>query len=408
MIQYLRDIAFEKRAWRIAGIYFVVSVAWIVFSDRLLYLFFDDEARLLEVSVFKGLLFVLVTAVMLLFLVGQALNQLRRSESEYAAVLESSKRFTDAIIESLPGVLYFYDDERRFIRWNRNLERVTGYSEEEMHDADPLDFFEGADRTRVGKRIDRVYEEGEASVEAEFVSRDGTRTPYFFTGRRVDLYGKPCLMGVGIDISDRVEAEQELRRLNARLEAIVAERTQELQVALSRAETADRMKSTFLATMSHELRTPLNSIIGFTGILLQGLAGDLSPEQRKQLGMVQISARHLLELINDVLDISKIEVGQVEVELEPFSVPEMLSRVVESVSPMVADKNLSLDLFIADGLGSLNSDERRVRQIVLNLLNNAVKFTETGGVVVRARMRDGGLEVAVEDTGIGIDPDELT
>lgn len=407
MIQVLRDIVVEKRARGISIIYLVVASVWIVFSDRLLYLFVDGEEQLLEASVYKGIFFVVVTSLMLLVLVGRAMNDLRRGERSYAEILESSKRFADAVIESLPGVLYFYDEERRLIRWNRNLEIVTGYSADEMKDKDPLDFFEGDDRDFILGRIGRVFEEGSATAEAAIVGKDGTRQPYYFTGIRVELDGKPCLMGVGIDISDRVAAEQELRDLNLELESKVVERTQELQAALSRAEAADRMKSAFLATMSHELRTPLNSIIGFTGILLQGLAGDLNDEQRKQLGMVQRSVRHLLDLINDILDISRIEAGQVELHLQPFLVPQLLSNLVESLGPMVSAKGLSMDLFISEDVTALVSDERRVRQIVLNLVNNAVKFTQTGGVVVRARMDAGALEVEVEDTGIGIPPEEI-
>src|SRR6185503_5779065 len=113
------------------------------------------------------------------------------------------------------------------------------------------------------------------------------------------------------------------------LELEVTERTSDLQAALVRAEAADRIKSAFLATMSHELRTPLNSIIGFTGIVLKGMAGPLSAEQTKQLGMVQGSARHLLALINDVLDISKIEAGQLEIRPAPFDLRASIGRVSE-------------------------------------------------------------------------------
>ncbi len=126
------------------------------------------------------------------------------------------------------------------------------------------------------------------------------------------------ILSIGTDITERKRAEEAIRELNASLEQRVAERTAELAVARDRAEAADRLKSAFLATMSHELRTPLNSIIGFTGIILQGLAGPLNAEQTKQLGMVRDSARHLLALINDVLDISKIEAGQMEVEVRTF------------------------------------------------------------------------------------------
>ncbi len=138
-----------------------------------------------------------------------------------------------------------------------------------------------------------------------------------------------------------MDAERELRDHRDHLEDLVKIRTDQLALATERAEESDRLKSAFLATMSHELRTPLNSIIGFTGILHQGLAGSLNDEQKKQLGMVQNSAHHLLELINDVLDISKIEAGQLEIARDPFDLRRSLDKVVHLVSPMAEEKGAS-------------------------------------------------------------------
>ena len=182
---------------------------------------------------------------------------------------------------------------------------------------------------------------------------------------------------------------------------------EELAAARDRAESADRLKSAFLATMSHELRTPLNSIIGFTGILLQGLAGPVNAEQAKQLGIVRDSARHLLALINDVLDISKIEAGQLTVVCEPFDLRAAIDKVVGIVRPLAEKKALALRADVAPEIGAWRGDARRVEQILLNLLNNAVKFTERGEVALRAAREDGWLVLAVADTGIGIRPEDL-
>ena len=156
-------------------------------------------------------------------------------------------------------------------------------------------------------------------------------------------------------------------------------KAQELEKANVRLQEVDRLKSVFLATMSHELRTPLNSIIGFTGILLQKLAGPVNEEQAKQLGMVKNSARHLLALINDVLDISKIEAGQLEIVRERFELPEMIESVRKTMEPLAAGKGLALSKVLDPGIGPVTSDRRRVEQILLNLVGNAVKFTESGG-----------------------------
>lgn len=210
------------------------------------------------------------------------------------------------------------------------------------------------------------------------------------------------------DAQDRLlQSEKELTQHRRHLEKLVLDRTTELRKALEQAKEADRIKSAFLATMSHELRTPLNSIIGFTGVLLQDLAGPLNPEQRKQLSMVQGSSRHLLALINDVLDISKIEAGQMKVTRELFDLGGTIAHVVESIRPQALKKGLALKVDIAPGIGAWTSDSRRVEQIILNLLYNAVKFTDRGEVSLKASIEQGRLRLSVADTGIGIKAEDL-
>ena len=174
-----------------------------------------------------------------------------------------------------------------------------------------------------------------------------------------------------------------------------------------KAQEADRLKSAFLASMSHELRTPLNSIIGFTGILLQGLVGDLNDEQNKQLHMVQNSAKHLLELINDVLDISKIEADQMNIFPEQFDMHALIEKVARTITPLADKKGLGLHVEISAEVGQIYSDRRRVEQILINLLNNAIKYTEQGEVFIKCEVRDSFIETRVIDTGIGIKDEEL-
>jgi PAS domain S-box-containing protein len=585
-----------------------------------------------------------------------ALDNFERDAARCRAeqALRNEKAFSDTMLESMPGIVYFYDMAGRFLRWNHNFQTVSGYSAHEIATMHPLDFFAADDRSRVAAEIERVFSVGESCVEAAFVARDGRTTPFHFTGKRVVFQELTCLVGVGVDISERTraesalrdaelrfhtlfeqtpvgvmvidpgsasitecndqaarqlgystkelagmaildieaadsqremhqhidqliasgqgefetqhrmksgevrdvslsgriielagrrlihcvvrditrekqaekalrdseqrirntldgvlegcqlvgfdwhylylnqaaavhnrrpnaellgrtmldvwpglaqtpayalmrrcmderkrtqdeiefvfpdgyrswfdlrvrpvaegilvlsidiserkQAEAALRELNAGLEQKVAERTQALRAARVRAESADRLKSAFLATMSHELRTPLNSIIGFTGIVLKGLAGPLTGEQDKQLGMVRSSARHLLALVNDVLDISKIEAGQLDVARERFDLRRAIDKVTTLVAPQAQAKGLAMRLLVSPELGEMVNDQRRFEQILLNLLSNAIKFTDHGEVVLTAELvaeptsssGGGAVRVQVADTGIGI------
>jgi signal transduction histidine kinase len=200
---------------------------------------------------------------------------------------------------------------------------------------------------------------------------------------------------------------RKLQELNRDMERRIAERTVELASAMKKAQAADHLKSAFLATMSHELRTPLNSIIGFTGILLQGLAGGVNEEQRKQLGMVQTSARHLLALINDVLDISKIEAGQLLLACHSFELRSAIAKAVQLILPAAEKKGLDLHIDIADDVHMVTGDQRRLEQVLLNLLSNGVKFTEKGRVLLTCRAGHDHYRIEVSDTGIGIDPQKI-
>ncbi len=188
---------------------------------------------------------------------------------------------------------------------------------------------------------------------------------------------------------------------NARLFREIADKSRELEVA-------SQHKSEFLANMSHELRTPLNAILGFSEVLAQGMFGAVNEKQTEYLHDILESGRHLLSLINDILDLSKIEAGRMELELSEFDLPQAIQNALTLVRERALRRGIGLDHAIDDRVAAIRADERKVKQVLLNLLSNAIKFTPEGGrIEVRAAPADGLVEVSVTDTGIGIAPEDL-
>jgi GAF domain-containing protein/HAMP domain-containing protein len=198
-----------------------------------------------------------------------------------------------------------------------------------------------------------------------------------------------------VDLLQTFAAQSVIAIQNARLFHEIEEKGRELAVA-------SQHKSQFLANMSHELRTPMNAILGYTELILDDIYGAAPPKMRDVLVRVQANGKHLLGLINDVLDLSKIEAGQLSLTLAPYSIKELVQGVYVAVEPLAGMKNLALKLDVAANLPPAHGDERRIAQVLLNLVGNAIKFTDAGEVVIGARAADGALTVAVRDTGPGI------
>jgi signal transduction histidine kinase len=178
----------------------------------------------------------------------------------------------------------------------------------------------------------------------------------------------------------------------------------ELEIKGRQLEVASRHKSQFLANMSHELRTPLNAILGYTELVLDSIYGDMSQRIRGVLERVQTNGKHLLGLINDVLDLSKIEAGQLTLSLEDYSIADVVQNVVTAVEPLASEKSLALKVELPNDLPTAHGDQRRLTQVLLNLVGNAIKFTDSGEVAIKVDAGNGAYTLAVRDTGPGIDP----
>ncbi|MGK5057172.1 response regulator [Janthinobacterium lividum] len=216
-----------------------------------------------------------------------------------------------------------------------------------------------------------------------------------------------------VQVNGELQArERQVIELNMRLAHHAAElETTNREIALKNLELAEasRMKSAFIANMSHELRTPLNAIIGFTGALLMKLPGPLTSDQDKQLNTIRASARHLLSLINDILDVAKIEAGKLTLSIEPVHCQELMAEVADTLRPLAQQKGLALEMALGEAgqpPAIIDTDRRALTQILINLLNNAIKFTEQGTVRISLAQReeDGVLvtEMSIADSGAGI------
>jgi PAS domain S-box-containing protein len=214
------------------------------------------------------------------------------------------------------------------------------------------------------------------------------------------------MTGVIQDVTEIRELEEQLTLLSSELERRVHERTAELEQANHRLQELDRLKSMFIAMTSHELRTPLNSIMGFISMTLHGLSGELNEEQKDNLSRAHGSAKHLLSLVTDVIDISKVEAGKTEVYPEDVVLAETVSEAVGGVDPQLRAKSLALKVEVPAEL-MLFTDRKRLLQCLINLVGNAVKFTEKGEIAVIAKAGEGTVEIAVSDTGIGVRQEDL-
>lgn len=281
---------------------------------------------------------------------------------------------------------------RIIMRCNRKMEEISGYAADELLGQSTRIWYPDEESyIAVGKAVFSQLSKGETfRQEKQMVHKNGSlywvRLSLRTFDRNTPFNG---VVGIVEDITEERQAAEKLRK------------------AMEAAQAADRIKSAFLATMSHELRTPLNSIIGFTGIMLQGLTGPLNHEQQKQMAMVQNSSRHLLSLINDVLDISKIEAGQLVLSCTSFDLRSSVDKIAGLVTPLAEKKNIDLQIDLPDIPVIITTDERRLEQVILNLMNNAIKFTEIGRVGVTLQNEKEYLLLSFTDTGIGIQQQDL-
>jgi PAS domain S-box-containing protein len=368
------------------------------------------------------------------------LISLKLSEQEkqlklvYEITSEKVKK-SEALFRSLASnaqVAIFSSDNEGMVNYvNDEWMKYSGMTFKEAMGSGWINAIHPEDKDRVMHEWQQAVVYGsDFNTELKFLDKKGNITWLIVKGTKLvdaqnNIYG---YIGTASDITERIHSEKELLNYKNNLEKLVGLRTEELNDSKEallnlledinlqsaelekekvKAQSADLMKSAFLATMSHELRTPMNSIIGFTGILLKELAGPLNEEQKKQLSMVKDSGSHLLGLINDVLDISKIEAGKLRVSFYPFNYLTTLEKTIDFLMPQASKRGLQLHTEISNLDITLVSDERRIEQILLNLLSNAIKFSKKGIIRIKVNVKDNVLITQIIDQGIGISKKDI-
>ena len=339
--------------------------------------------------------------------------QLMVSEQAARAEAGIEKRYRK-LLEAAPDAILEVDRQGRIVLVNVQVEKLFGYTRPELlgksielliperfqgrHPAHRGNYFANPIMRPMGTGLDLYARRADGS---EFAV-DVTLSPY-------EAEGGDRVICVVRDVTERKRSEEQIRTLNQNLErqteALIAT-NKALELQNREVEKANRLKDEFLASMSHELRTPLNSIIGFSDLLAERGDEQFTPKQKRFIGHIRQGARHLLELINDILDLSKIEAGHLELKYEDFNVSAAAAEVLATVRPIAIAKNIEVTSTFPEGL-SLEGDRLRFKQILYNLLSNAIKFTPAGGrVLIECSEASGMAQFSVADTGIGIPGEE--
>ncbi|MBF0567089.1 MAG: PAS domain S-box protein [Nitrospirae bacterium] len=338
---------------------------------------------------------------------GVARDVTKRKQVEQA--LRDSEGFLESIVENIPDMIFVKDaKELRFVRFNKSGEALLGYRREELIGRNDYAFFpkdEANFFTEKDREVIDTKQLVEIAEETILTKHLGARILHTKKIPILDGEGNTrYLLGISEDITDKKNAMRELAEAK---EAAIA---------------ASKAKSDFLANMSHELRTPLNSIIGFSEVLEDEIQGPLNDSQRQNLRYIHKAGLHLLSLINDILDLAKVESGKIELEYETVRLKELLYNSLAMHREKAVRNGISLDIEMPPGGDiSIEADERKLKQILFNLLSNAVKFTPTGGSVriavktipanppkmEKCSLDESHIEVSVTDTGIGIKPEDI-
>ena len=342
--------------------------------------------------------------------VERELLDLMEREKEMQTEARAERRFRE-LLEAAPDAIIEVDREGRIVLLNRVTEKLFGYNREELL-GQPVELLIPEDLRAMHVHHRARYWDHPltrpmgSGLTLEGRRKDGSRFPVEISLSPVKSEDGFRVTAIIRDTSERKRAESQLRAIQETYTRELAATNRELEARNRAIERADRLKSEFLASMSHELRTPLHTVIGFSELLAEQLKGPLNEDQKRFVGHIHKDSIHLLELINDILDLSKIEAGRLELRSEVLDIATVLEEALSSIRPLGRAKSIEIETNVGVSVG-IEADRVRFKQVLYNLLSNAVKFTPQGGrVCVDATLRDGVVEISVSDTGVGIPPQE--
>jgi PAS domain S-box-containing protein len=334
-----------------------------------------------------------------------SINGFSRSLQAAHEDLQRSDGRLRVLTRETTAFIYELDRDGRIVFANRTY---PGLTREQVEGTPLRNWFTPALQPRLDQAVARAFAIGQPQ-KFDYTIHDPQGAPRAYAATLVPLLRDGAVASVALtalDISEQMAAQQEIRELNRGLEARVRDRTAELQKAMERAESASRAKSEFLSRMSHELRTPMNAILGFAQIIEMSSP---TPQQLKWAGEIRRAGDHLLQMIEDLLDLARIEVGKMAIRLEPLELMPIVAESVAIVQPLIAARGLRLVVEEPVGAGPrVRADRLRLRQVLVNLLSNAAKYNrEHGTITVRCQDQAAGLRLSVTDTGAGMAREKL-
>ena len=317
--------------------------------------------------------------------------------------LRLNQRFRE-LLEAAPDAIIEVDPSGKIVLLNTMTEKIFGYERGELL-GQPLEILIPEElraahvHNRTAYRTQPLTRPMGTGLALQGRRKDGTCFP-------VEISLSPVKSADGFSVTAIIRDTTERKRAEDQLHAVQEQFTRELQLRTEAVQRADRLKSEFLGSMSHELRTPLHTIIGFSDLLSEELKGPLNEDQKKFVAHIQRDSRHLLEIINQILDLSKIEAGRVELHRQLFDLSRAVEEVLDSIRPQGRDRAIRIEAGFTDGL-TLDADYLRFKQILFNLLSNAIKFSPEGGLIrIAAAGGRNSVEISVTDNGIGIPAEE--